>query len=415
MAKYKNLFDVIVVGGGASGMMAAGRAAERGKRVLLLEKNRTLGKKLSISGGGRCNIMNAESDENILLSYYGKAKPFLHSSFSQLGMKGAFSFFESRGLKLKVEAYKRAFPETDNAEDVVRTLGEYMAEGKVETRLGITVHKMFGSSGHIEKVVTEEGDFSARSYILATGGASHPETGSTGDGFKWLENLGHKVEKPTPTIVPLRTKETWVKKISGVSFADAKITFFVDGMKKMSRTGNVLFTHFGISGPVILNSAGKVADLLHEGVVIAHIDAFPATDIGALDRMVRQAFDANKNKLFKNIAKQVAPAGFADMLVFLAKDISPETKVHSITKEQRRSVVNVLKNIPLTITGLMGFDRAVVADGGLVLTEVDMRTMHSKRYGNLFVTGDLLHINRPSGGYSFQLCWTTGYVAGSHA
>ncbi|MBI5732588.1 aminoacetone oxidase family FAD-binding enzyme [Candidatus Jorgensenbacteria bacterium] len=415
MTGHKNIFDVIVIGGGASGMMAAGRAAERGKRVLLLEKNRTLGKKLSISGGGRCNIMNAESNEDILLSHYGKAKPFLHSPFSKFGMKNAVSFFESRGLKLKVEGQKRLFPETDNANDVVWTLKGYMAEGKVEVGLGIAVHKVFGSSGHIEKVATDKGDFFAKSYILATGGASHPETGSTSDGFTWLEDLGHKVGKPTPTIVPLRTKETWVKKISGTSLSGAKITFFAGGVKKMSRTGNVLFTHFGISGPVILNSAGKVADFLHEGVVTAHIDAFPATDIGTFDRTVRQVFDSNKNKLFKNIAKQIAPAGIRDVLLLLQNDVSPETKVHSITKEQRRKIVNLLKNIPLTITGLMGFDRAVVADGGLILTEVDTRTMRSNRYDNLFVTGDLLHINRPSGGYSLQLCWTTGYVAGSYA
>lgn len=409
----KNIFDVIVIGGGASGMMAAGRAAERGKRVLLLEKNRALGKKLSISGGGRCNITNAEIDEDILLSKYGKAKPFLHSPFSRFGMKSTFSFFEARGLGLKIEANKRAFPVSESATDVVRVLREYMDTGKVDVRLGVAVRRIFASNGMIEKVVTEEGDFFAASYILATGGVSHPETGSTGDGFRWLENLGHKVEKPTPTIVPLKTKETWVKKISGKNFPGAKITFLVGGVKKLSRSGNILFTHFGLSGPVILNSAGEVADLLHEGVVEARIDVFPALDIGALDKKITQLFDGNKNKILKNVLKEITPAGSADVLLSLVRGVDPEKKVHSVTKEERRKLVDLLKNIPLTIAGLMDFDRAVVADGGLLLSEIDTKTMRSKRCGNLFVTGDLLHIRRPSGGYSLQLCWTSGYVAGS--
>jgi len=407
-------YDVLVIGGGASGMMAAGRAAELGKRVLLLEKNAKLGEKLAITGGGRCNITNAEEDERLFLSKYGEADKFLHTTFSQFGVKDTFSFFESRQLPLKVEAYKRAFPSTERATDVVAALSQYLASGKVDVRTGVTVERILAAGKRIEKVETSIGDFSARAYVLATGGVSHPETGSTGDGFSWLAQLGHTIAKPTPTVVPLRVKEGWVKSLAGVSLPSMKITFFARGEKKFSRTGVLLFTHFGISGPTILNSAGKVSDLLHEGVVTAFVDLFPGADQGALDRKMTELFDANKNKLLRNVLKDMVPPGTSETLLSLLPDIDPETKVHSVTKENRKELGGLLKRVPMTITGLMGFDRAVVADGGLPLTEVDTRAMRSRLYENLFVTGDLLHIRRPSGGYSLQLCWTTGFVAGSH-
>ncbi len=408
-------YDVIVIGGGASGMMAAGRAAEKGKRVLLLEKNAKLGAKLAITGGGRCNITNAEEDERIFLSKYGTADKFLHSAFAQFGVQDTFSFFESRGLPLVIEAHKRAFPATERASDVVAVLSAYLVKGKVEVRTGVTVKSLVTTDGFIERVQTSAGDFFAHSFILATGGVSHPETGSTGDGFMWLTGIGHTITKPTPTIVPLKVKEGWVKKLAGVSLPLVKVTFFVDGVKKFSKTGPLLFTHFGVSGPTILNSAGKVSDLFQEGIVTAALDLFPGMDTGALDRKVTELFDANKNKVLKNVLKELVPPGTTETLLSLVPSINPETKVHSVTKEHRKRLVELMRHIPFTITGLMGFDRAVVADGGLPLTEVDTRTMRSLRYKNLFVTGDLLHIKRPSGGYSLQLCWTTGFIAGAHA
>lgn len=408
-------YDVLVIGGGASGMMAAGRAAERGARVLLLEKNRELGKKLSITGGGRCNLLNAEEDEHILLSRYGAAGKFLYSTFAQFGMKESYAFFESSGLPIKVEAQKRAFPVSEHASDVTRLLIGYMQKGGVDVRTGVTVKKIHAAEGRITHIETSIGDVSARTYILATGGMSHRETGSTGDGFAWLKDLGHTIAPPTPTIVPLKTAEAWVKKLAGISIPDMKITFSVDGEKRFSRSGPLLFTHFGISGPAVLNSAGKVADLLHEGAVTAALDLFPGLDHGALDKKLTELFDANKNKLLRNALRELAPPGTSDVLLSLVPHIDPETKAHSVLKEDRRALAALCKRVPLSIIGLMGFDRAVVADGGMPLTEMDMRTMQSKRYSALFVTGDLLHITRPSGGYSLQLCWTTGWVAGTHA
>ena len=408
-------FDVIVIGGGAAGMMAAGTAAARGKRVLLFEKNDRLGEKLRISGGGRCNITNAEEDLKVLLKKYDEAEQFLYSAFSEFGVKDTFEFFESRKLPLVVEANKRAFPKSQSAADVVHTMVAFVTQGNVDVRLKTSARNIVAKDGRVEKVVASGGEYFADSYIISTGGVSHPETGSTGDGFLWLKELGHTVEDPTPTIVPVKAKEKWVRDLSGTTLPNVKITFYVGKKKKFSKTGNILLTHFGLSGPTILNSAGAVADLLHEGTVTARIDVFPNMDIGALDKKLTAHFDANKNKFLKNVVKEFTPSGTGEVLLTLVPSIDLEKKVHSITKEERRALVDMLKGLPVTIPGLMGLDRAVVADGGVPLTEIDTRTMRSKKLSNLFIIGDLMHVNRPSGGYSLQLCWTTGHVAGSNA
>ena len=413
----KDIFDVIVVGGGASGLMAAGRAAELGKRVLLLEKNRKLGEKLRITGGGRCNITNAEPDEHALLRAYGKAEQFLYSLFSQFGVRDTFSFFESRGLPLVVQARKRAFPKTEKAEDVLNVLLAYVRAGKVVLRTASAVTGVVATKKGIESVHVGKETYRAKEYIFSTGSVSHPETGSTGDGFEWLRKLGHTVSEPTPTIVPLSVKEEWSKTLAGVSLSFMKVTFFLEGKKAFSETGKILFTHFGLSGPLILNSAYKVADLLRGGAVTATIDAYPHTDLGALERSIIAIFDKNKNKELKNVVKEFIPDGTARGILMLLEEAGLDTgkKVHSVSKEERKRIVRMLKALPLSITGLMGFDRAVIADGGVALEEIDTRTMRSKKVPNLYVTGDLLHIKRPSGGFSLQLCWSSGYVAGSHA
>jgi predicted Rossmann fold flavoprotein len=336
MGKAVEIYDVIVIGGGASGMMAAGTAGARGKRVLLLEKNKKLGEKLRISGGGRCNITNAEQDQKALLAHFGDAEQFLYSSFSQFGVADTFTFFESRGLPLKIEAHKRAFPITEDAEDVCKTLVAYMARHNVQVRTGVSVTDVQEKRGRIQKIVAGSESFTTGACILATGGVSHPETGSTGDGFSMLAKLGHHIVPPTPTIVPLKTKEKWARALSGVSLPGMKITFFVNQKKQFSLTGTVLFTHFGISGPLILNAAGKVADLLHVGEVTARIDARPESDVGILDRDITKVFDANKNKLLKNVWKEIAPAGTAEVLSTLLPDIDFETKHYKRTASAYR-------------------------------------------------------------------------------
>ncbi len=413
----EKIYDVIVVGGGASGMMAAGRAAAKGRRVLLLEKNNKLGEKLAITGGARCNITNATYDVRKLLANYGAAAPFLFSPFSQFGVKNTFTFFEELGLPLVVQANNRAFPKTEKAADVVLAMKKYLKKGKVEVKTGEAVKEILQKDSAITGIVTTKNTYTAKNYILATGGVSHPETGSTGDGFSWLANLGHTVKESTPTIVPIKTSDAWSHKLSGISVDGAKITFFLDGKRQFSKTGKILLTHFGLSGPTILNSAGQVGDLLAIGAVTATIDVFPAMDLGALDQHIINLFGVHKTKQFKNVIREIVPAGIAAGVVELLeadKEIHMGAKVQMVPKEHRKKLTNLLKNLPITVTGLMGFDRAVVADGGVVLQEIDTKTMRSKLFSNLFITGDLLHINRPSGGYSLQLCWTTGFVAGNN-
>lgn len=409
-------FDCIVVGGGASGMMACGRLAERGLRVLLLEKNKKLGEKLRISGGGRCNITNAEDDIHKFVATYGKKGKFLYSIYDQFSPKDTFKFFEDRGLPLVVQARKRAFPNTESSEDVVKVMENYAQNGKVTIKTSSPVTRINFENEKITSVCVGKNEYTARDYIFATGGVSHPETGSTGDGFKWLSVIGHNIADPTPSIVPLATQEEWSHILAGVSLSFMKITFFVEGKKAFSKTGKILFTHFGLSGPLILNLATKVSDLLYDGQVTAKIDAYPDTDLGALDKKIITIFDNNKNKILKNIIKDFTPEGTYKGISMLLEDkIDLEKKVHSISKDERKMIVHLLKALPITIDGLMGFDRAVIADGGVPLEEIDMRTMHSKKVKNLFITGDLLHINRPSGGFSLQLIWSTGYVAGNNA
>ncbi len=410
----KNEYDVIVVGGGASGMMAAGRAGALGAQVLLLEKNKTLGHKLKITGGGRCNITNATYDTRLLLQNYGTAAPFLFSPFSEFGVKETFSFFESLGLPLIVEGRNRAFPKTERAADVLNKLIVYMQKNKVEVKTNSPVSKILIKEGKITGVECGKNIYTARNYILATGGVSHPETGSTGDGFNWLRDLGHKVKPPTPSIVPVVVSDKWVHAISGRAL-DAKITFYAEGKKQLAKKGNILCTHFGLSGPTILNTASQIGGWLQSSEVTASIDLYPDMDIGTLDKSITKTFDENKNKILKNVLKEILPEGSLPGISMLLADIDLETKVHSITKTQRRKIVDTVKSLPVHITNLKGYDHAVVADGGVVLEEIDTRTMRSKVVQNLYITGDLLHINRPSGGYSLQVCWTSGFVAGANA
>ncbi len=411
-------YDVIVIGGGASGMMAAGRAAERGRRVLLVEKNKDLGKKLSVTGGGRCNILNAEKDTRTLLENFGESAKYLHSPFAQHGMQDSWDFFQKRGMPIVVEARKRAFPEVQSAPAVTKVMRNYVLEHHVELKAKTRVDGFITEKGKIVGIETNGGKFYADNFILASGGSSHAETGASSEGVEWLKDFGHTVYEANPNIVPLKVENDWVKKLSGRTLSFMKITFTDEQDSRrlaFSRTGKILFTHFGISGPLVLNAAHDVKQLLKNGVVRAYIDMYPDTEVGTLRKKVLDVFNNNKNKTLKNVLKEFVPHGMSDGVAAQLTDTLLEEKVHSVSKEERYDLVDRLKAMPLTVTGTMGLDWAVISDGGVDLSEVDTKTMASKIHPNLFFTGDVLHINRPSGGYSLQLCWTTGWVAGSHA
>ncbi len=253
----------------------------------------------------------------------------------------------------------------------------------------------------------------ANNVVIATGGTSHPETGSTGDGFRWLSQLGHTIVKPTPAVVPLAIKEKWIKTLSGTTLTDIKISVYVDGVKKFSKQGNVLCTHFGLSGPLILNSSAKVADLLPTGNVTMVVDMFPKMDHKQLDTHLLNLIEQHNNNLLITILKYILPAGTAKVIAG-ELNVPEGLKANQLTKSQRLNLINNLKGLKLTVTGLMGLDRAVVVDGGLILKEVNNKTFASSKYPNLYITGDVLHIRRPSGGFSLQLCWTSGYVVGNN-
>jgi predicted Rossmann fold flavoprotein len=410
----KSIYDVIVIGAGAAGLMAAIKASESGKKVLLIEKNSTAGNKLSITGGGRCNILNAEEDVHALLKNYKKSSQYLYSAFSEFGMADTKEFFETRGMKIKVEDRKRAFPVSEKAADVVSLLLKEAKRNGVVIKTSEPIVKISVLNASVSSIKTQKQEYTATSYILATGGMSHPETGSTGDGFNLLKEVGHSVNTPTPTIVPVTVSDSWVKQAAGKTLSNVKMTF-MNKQKKVSKFGNVLCTHAGLSGPLILNSSSEIAELIYDGPLQVTFDIFPNSDQGALSKQFAQLFELNKNKSIKNCLKEVLPAGTAESLISNFSKIDPEKKVHSVTREERTALASTLKKITCTVTGLQGFDKAVVADGGVPLSEIDMKTFASKKYSNLFIIGDLLDIQRPSGGYSLQLCWTSGWVAGNNA
>ncbi len=405
-------YEVIVIGGGPAGMMAAGVAAKRGIRVLLIEKNDELGKKLSITGGGRCNVTNAEFNVRELLPHYGDAEPFLYSLFAQFGVQDTFDFFEAHGLPLIIEAQKRAFPHTERATDVTKIMVSWMKQNGVTVLTDTTVLGFeTEDSGNITSVRTDRGVFTTQCNIIGTGGWSHADTGSTGEALLWLKKLGHTVHDSNPDLVPLVVQDQWVKKLSGTSLKHIKITF-TQGAEKLVKEGNVLCTHFGLSGPLILNSARKVKLMLEKGPVKTTIDLFPKDDVGSLRARFQSLYEAHPHKTLINLLRIWFPQGIVEALLlpFPQQDTQPISAV--LSRELKHALIDRMKQLPLTVTGTMGYDWAVVSDGGVDLREIDTRTMQSKIHKNLYFVGDILHVNRPSGGYSLQLCWTTGFVAG---
>ncbi|MDB5190330.1 MAG: flavoprotein [Parcubacteria group bacterium] len=418
-AKEKKVWDVAVIGGGAAGMMAAGVAAAAGASVVLLEKNPGLGKKLLITGGGRCNVTNAEFDTRVLLAKFNsrgkKTDQFLFSPFAKHGVEETLAFFNDRGMPTKIEANKRVFPESNSAQSVWDVLNTYIEEGRVKVIPGIKVLNIAQKDGHISYVeLANQQRVLAHSYIFATGGKSRPETGSTGDGFDWLRVLGHEVKEPDASLVPLTLKDSWTKALAGVSLPSIALTMLQNNKKYGKRTGGMVFTHQGISGPAVLNSSNDVGELLKYGPVSLSLDLLPGIALDALDVQLRASFEEDSNKKVRNVVSKIIPASLADV-VFEKLEMNGDMPCHTVNRAQRIALGHTIKGIEMNVHGLLGVEKAIVTSGGVVLTEIDFRSMRSKLIDNLFVVGDLLNIDRPSGGYSLQLCWTTGTVAGLSA
>jgi len=406
-------YDVIVIGGGPAGMMSAGRAAESGARVALLEKNANLGTKLLITGGGRSNITNAEFDQHAFLAKFGVAGKFLFSPLSQFGVQDTLDFFHEHGMPTKIEAEKRVFPVSDSAQSVWDALVGYMRAGNVAILTGMEVIGIETADGMVRGVRMKNNTvLKARSYIFATGGLSHPETGSTGEGFHFLEKIGHTIVAPRPALVPLRVREAWVSQFAGVSFSDVKLSYFHKDKKIESRRGKMLFTHIGLSGPLVLNMSRGISEFLEYGTVSVAFDFLPEKNVGEIDREIQILFEAQKNKQVKNsLDGFLAPAMIPVFLKLTG--INGEKPVHSVTRDERMALAHLAKDFRMMVTGLLGADQAIVTSGGVPLEEVDCKYMRSRKFSNLYLVGDVLNIDRPSGGYSLQLCWTTGFVAGS--
>ena len=408
------VWDVAVIGGGAAGMMAAGRAAQLGARVILLEKNKSLGKKLLITGGGRCNVTNNEQDTRKFLTKFKDGGKFLASPFSQWSVAESLEFFHMRNMPTKVERELRVFPLSNTAQSVWDTLVTYLKDGNVSVISNAAVVKLDREQTRIRSVELKDGSVvRAASFILATGGTSHPETGSTGDGYMWLRSLGHTVTDASAALVPIFLKEP-AKGAAGVSISNAKITLFQNEAKQSQSTGKILFTHVGLSGPGILNMSREIGELLKYGEVMIELDLMPESGFDMVNVALQELFKTNANKMIKNSLKEIIPPALVPLVLSCAQ-LDGETFCNSVTREGRIRLMKTLKHLRFEVQGLLGMEKAVITAGGVSLTEVDWKSMRSTKYKNLYFVGDILNIDRPSGGYSLQLCWTTGFVAGSSA
>jgi predicted Rossmann fold flavoprotein len=414
--KDDQIWDVVVIGGGPAGMMAAGRAAERGARVVILEKNSTLGKKLLITGGGRCNVTNAEFDTKKLLAKFKESGKFLFSPFSQWAVQDTLNFFHTRNMPTKEEAEQRVFPLSNTAQSVWDTLVAYLKTSGVTILSDATVTKIHASEGAVTSVQLKNGKtIRGKSFILATGGTSHPETGSTGDGYAWLRALGHSVRDASAALVPVALTHP-AKNAAGVSLQNAKITLFQNDTKQGERIGKILFTHVGLSGPAILNMSRDIGELLTYGGVTLEIDLLPKIGYEKVDETLQNIFKEHHTKKIKNAlpASEIIPSALVTHVLEVAQ-IDGETACNSITRDERVRLLKALKHLRFEVQNLLGIHKAVITAGGVALSEIDWKSMRSQKYLNLFLVGDILDIDRPSGGYSLQLCWTTGFVAGTAA
>ena len=395
-------------------MMAAISAAESGKSVELFEKNEKLGKKLFITGKGRCNITNAADLEDFFPAVTSNPK-FLYSAFYSFTNEQVIALFERLGVRTKVERGGRVFPVSDHSSDVIQALRGEMDRLGVNVHLRAEVKNLIIHERAAKGVTLSDGrKVYGDAVIVATGGISYPSTGSTGDGYRFAGKCGHKVTELSPSLVPMEVKEWYAGELMGLSLRNIEIRI-TDGKKKMYQEfGEMLFTHYGVTGPVILSASSIVGNRLKDKELTLHIDLKPALTEEQLDKRVLREFEANHNRQFKNAVDSLFPAKLRPVMVELS-GIPEEKKVHEITKEERLRFVRLIKDFTMTLTGLRGFNEAIITKGGVSVKEIDPGTMESKLVKGLYFAGEVLDLDAVTGGYNLQIAWSTGYLAGMNA
>lgn len=410
------MFDIIVIGAGPAGMMAAITASQSGKNVVLLEKNEKIGKKLFITGKGRCNVTNACDIEDLFANVMEHEK-FLYSSIYGYDNQMVMQFFEEGGCPLKIERGQRVFPESDHSSDIIRVLEIKLRNLQVDLRLNCEVADILIDNDKNEvlgvKLKNQE-IIEAKKVIVATGGISYVLTGSTGDGYRFAKKCGHTIIDTSPALVPFAIEEDWCKQLQGLSLKNVTATIEVEGKKIYSDMGEMLFTHYGVSGPLILSGSSYY---VHKGKgkkAKIFIDLKPALTVEQLDKRVLREFDQNKNRQFKNAITTLFPAKLAAIMPELS-GINPDKKVNEITREEREHFVSVIKHLELNVKGLRDYNEAIITKGGISVKEVNPSTMESKLLKNLYFAGEVLDLDALTGGYNLQIAWSTGHLAGESA
>lgn len=406
---------VLVIGGGAAGMMAAVFAARGGREVHVFEKNEKLGKKLFITGKGRCNITNAGDMDTLFSSVISNPK-FLYSAFYGFTNEQTIAFFEELGVPVKIERGNRVFPVSDHSSDVIGALSREMNRLGVEVHLHVEVEKILTDREDPERIrgirLKNGKEVAGDACIVATGGVSYPSTGSTGDGLRFAEELGLKVTELFPALVPMEVKEWYAKELQGLSLRNVTAAIY-DGKKKLyEEFGEMLFTHYGVSGPIIISASSSVGKKLKEKELRLCIDLKPALSQEQLDQRILRDFEENRNKQFKNSVDRLFPAKLKPIMIELS-GISEEKKVNEISKEERIRFVKLIKEFPMTLTGLRSYKEAIITKGGVSVKEIDPGTMESKKIKGLYFIGEVLDLDALTGGFNLQIAWSTAAAAGN--
>lgn len=400
----------IVIGGGAAGMMAAYAAAMCGNEVSLYEKNEKLGKKVYITGKGRCNVTNACETQDLLGNIVTNPK-FMYSPIYTFDNNMVQSFMEEWGCPLKVERGNRVFPQSDKSYDVINALIRAMRENKVDINLDSHVSDILTENGHVTGVRVNGCDIECDNVILATGGYSYPSTGSTGEGHTMASKLGHHITKCMPALVPFTAAEEWVKELQGLSLRNCGVTIYDGDHKIYEDFGKLLFTHFGVSGPTVLSASSYAVDIIRKRPLRLVIDLKPALDEKQLDARILRDFEANINRKFMNSLDKLFPKSLIPVIIERS-GIDAQCRVNEITRDKRQGLVKLIKNFDLTLTGLRGFNEAIITHGGVDVKEIDSSTMESKLIKGLYFAGEMIDVDAVTGGFNLQVAWSTGYLAG---